>query len=276
MKMKMMVGLVVAIAAVTMFSSYVGADQMSPEEIKDLVFANATEIDTFKYDYKVAMNTTMEMLIDNETGVVEVTTIKNGSCVVKHIDEIATTGTMTMTMTMNWSINKNTTGKMVEIVPGEKGLYLSINDSMYTEVNLSNSDLSALLHTMGSPESYEHFWEYHDLLNISEVELLEDEMIDDVNCSVLKIVPDTGKFWEIVINQSEWYEELQDLPGFDNQSIKNITTIQWIAKDTGFPLETQTTMRTMASQDAEEEFTMTRDIEMEMRFYDYNEPVSIP
>jgi hypothetical protein len=79
-----------------------------------------------------------------------------------------------------------------------------------------------------------------------------------------------------VINQSEWYEELQDLPGLDNQSIKNITTIQWIAKDTGFPLETQTTMRTATSPDAEEEFTMTRDIEMEMRFYDYNEPVSIP
>ena len=275
MKMKMMVGLAVAIAAVMMFSSYVGADQMSPEEIKDLVFANATEIDTFKYDYKVDMNTTMELLIDNETGEVEVATIKNGSCVTK-IEEIAMTGTMTMTMSMNWSINKNTTGKMVEIVPGEKGLYLSINDTMYTEVNLSNSDLSALLHTMGSPESYEHFWEYHDLLNISEVELLEDEMVDDVNCSVLKIVPDTGKFWEIVINQSEWYEELQGLPGFDNQSIKNITTIQWIAKDTGFPLETQTTVRTMTSPDAEEEFTMTRDIEMEMRFYDYNEPVSIP
>lgn len=272
MKMKMMVGLVVAIAAVTMFSSYVGADQMSPEEINDLVFANATEIDTFKYDYKVAMNTTMEMLIDNETCEVEVTRIDNGSCVVK-IDEIGATGTMTMSM--NWSINKNTTGRRVEIVPGEKGLYLSINDTRYKEVNLSNSDLLALLHTMGSPESYEYFWEYHDLLNISEVELLEDEMVDDVNCSVLKIVPDTEKFWEIVINQSELYEELQDLPGFGNQSIKNITTIQWISKDTGFPLETQTTMRTMTSPDAEEEFTMTRDIEMEMRFYDYNEPVSI-
>ncbi len=274
MKRKMMVGLAVAIAAVMMFSSYVGADQMSPEEIKDLVFVNATEIDTYKFDYTFDMNTTMEMLIDNETGEIEVAMIKNGSCVVEHIDEIGMAGTMTMSM--NWSINKNTTGKMVEIVPGEKGLYLSINDTMYTEVNLSNSDLSALLHTMGSPESYEHFWEYHDLLNISEVELLEDEMIDDVNCSVLKIVPDTGKFWEIVINQSEWYEELQDLLGLDNQSIKNITTIQWIAKDTGFPLETQTTVRTMTSPDAEEEFTMTRDIEMEMRFYDYNEPVSIP
>jgi len=274
MKMKMMVGLAVAIAAVMMFSSYVGADQMSLVEIKDLVFVNATEIDTYKFDYTFDMNTTMEMLIDNETGEIEVAMIKNGSCVVEHIDEIGTAGTMTMSM--NWSINKNTTGKMVEIVPGEKGLYLSINDTMYTEVNLSNSDLSALLNMMGSPESYEYFWEYHDLLNISEVELLEDEMVDDVNCSVLKIVPDTGKFWEIVINQSEWYEELQDLLGLDNQSIKNITTIQWIAKDTGFPLETQTTMRTMTSPDAEEEFTMTRDIEMEMRFYDYNEPVSIP
>jgi hypothetical protein len=113
------------------------------------------------------------------------------------------------------------------------------------------------------------------LLNISDVELLEDEMVGDVNCSVLKIVPDAEEFWEIVINQSEDYEEWQDLSGFGNHSIMNVSTTQWVAKDTGFQVKTITTMRTMTSPDTEEEFRMTRKIKKEMRFYDYNEPVSL-
>ncbi len=34
-------------------------------------------------------------------------------------------------------------------------------------------------------------------------------------------------------------------------------------------------MRTMTSPDTEEEFRRTREIKHEMRFYDYNEPVSL-
>ena len=124
---------------------------------------------------------------------------------------------------------------------------------------------------------YEYFWVSQGLLNISDVELLEDEMVGDVNCSVLKITPNAGEFWEIVINQSEdyEYEEWQDLSGFGNHSIMNVSTTQWVAKDTGFPVKTITTMRTMTSPGTEEDFRMTREIQHEMRFNDYNEPVSL-
>jgi len=154
------------------------------------------------------------------------------------------------------------------------GDYLSMgNDFRYAKVY--HWILSALLLNMGVPDMYEYFWVSQGLLNISDVELLEDEMVGDVNCSVLKITPNAGEFWEIVINQSKYYKEWQDLSGFGKHSIMNVSTTQWVAKDTGFPVKTITTMRTMASPNAEEEFRMTREIKHEKRFYDYNEPVSL-
>ncbi|MGB7001724.1 MAG: hypothetical protein WBE22_06900 [Halobacteriota archaeon] len=82
------------------------------------------------------------------------------------------------------------------------------------------------------------------------------------------------------MNQSETFRELQNLLGFDNQSITDVSTTQWIAKDTGFSQKSQTTLKTVMKledfdkSDTDAEFTMTRDITMEMQFSDYNEPVS--
>jgi hypothetical protein len=255
-----------------LFPSYAGAVQLTPEEIgalNDTVFANATEIVTFKFDYKMDMNTTLEMLIDNETGVIEMTTWNYGEVIV----EINETGEYaTGTVTGDTSIVNDTTGRNAEIKITMRGVYLSIGtDFWYAKVY--HWILSALLDNMGAPEMYDYFWVSQGLLNISDVELLEDELVGGVNCSVLKIVPNAGEFWEIVINQSEDYEEWQDLSGFGNQSIMNVSTTQWVAKDTGFPVKTITTMRTMASPNTEEEFSMTREIKHEMRFYDYNEPM---
>jgi hypothetical protein len=277
MKRGMMVFLVavVAIAALMLFSGYGGAVQLTREEVEELndtLFANATEIVTFKFDYKMDMNTTLEMLIGNETSVIEMTTWDYGKAIVE-INETSGDVTVTGMGGGDTSIVNNTTGRKVEIIKTMSGDYLSMGtDFWYVKVN--HWILLALLDNMGAPEMYEYFWVSQGLLNISDVELLEDEMVGDVNCSVLKIVPDAGEFWEIVINQSEDYEEWQDLSGFGNYSIMNVSTTQWVAKDTGFPVKTITTMRTMTSPGTEEEFRMTREIKHEMRFYDYNDPVS--
>ena len=265
---------VVAIAAVISFPSYVGAVQLTPEEIgalNDTVFANATEIVTFKFGYKMDMNTTMEMLIGNETGVIEMTTWDYGKGVVElNETEVHATGGGCG----DTSIVNDTTGRKAEILITMDGDYLSMgNDFRYAKVY--DWILQALLGNMGLPDRYEYFWVSQGLLNISDVELLEGEMVGDVNCSVLKIVPDAEEFWEIVINQSEDYEEWQDLSGFGNQSIMNVSTTHWVANDTGFQVKTITTMITRTSPGTEEGFSMTREIKKEMRFYDYNEPVSL-
>ena len=276
MRRRMIVRLVavVAIAAVMMLSSYAVAEQLSQAE-EDAVFANAT-IDTYKYNQTFDMNTTMEMQ-GNVTGEIDVIMVINGSYIVNNTNK--TMPVKTGIMSRNTRISKNTTGKIAEIVEAEA---VSVrNDSLYSGVCLWNQKLSDLLGVMGYPESYERFWKSQGLLNSSDVDLLEDETVDGVDCNVLRIVPDTEKFWEIVLNQSETFRELQNLLGFDdNQSIMTVSTTQWIAKDTGFSQKSQTTLKTVmklkdfGGPDTEEEFTISRDIEMEMQFRDYNEPVS--
>ena len=275
MKMRMIVRLVavVAIAAVMMLSSYAVAEQLSQAE-EDVVFANAT-IDTYKYNYTFDMDTTMEMQ-GNVAGAIDVTMVTNGSYIVNNTNKTMPVKTGNMNI-VNMSISRNTTGKIAEIkIVKPETVSVRINDSIYM-VYLWNPKLSELVEVMGSPESYETFWKSQGLLNSSDVKLLEDEIVGGVDCKVLKIVPDTEKFWEIVMNQSETFRELQSLHWFDNQSITNVSTTQWIAKDTGFAQKSQTTLKTVMNlkdfdeSDTDEEFTMTRDITMEMQFSDYNE-----
>ena len=276
MKMRMIVRLVavVAIAAVMMLSSYAVAEQLSQAE-EDVVFANAT-IDTYKYNYTFDMDTTMEMQ-GNVAGAIDVTMVTNGSYIVNNTNKTMPVKTGNMNI-VNMSISRNTTGKIAEIkIVRPETVSVRINDSVYTAVYLWNPKLSELVEVMGSPESYETFWKSQGLLNSSDVKLLEDEIVGGVDCKVLKIVPDTEKFWEIVMNQSETFRELQSLHWFNNHSITNVSTTQWIANDTGFAQKSQTTLKTVMNlkdfdeSDTDEEFTMTRDITMEMQFSDYNE-----
>ena len=278
MKRRMIVRLVavVAIAAVMMLSSYAVAEQLSQME-EDAVFANAT-IDTYKYNYTFDMDTTMEMQ-GNVTGAIDVIMVINGSHIVNNTNKTMPLKTGNMSIVNN-SISKNTTGKIAEIViVRPETVSVRINDSLYM-VELWNPKLSELLDEMGSPESYETFWKSQGLLNSSDVGLLADETVDGVDCNVLRIVPDAEKFWEIVMNQSETFRELQNLLGFDNQSIMDVSTTQWIAKDTGFSQKSQTTLKTVMKledfdkSDTDAEFTMTRDITMEMQFRDSKEPES--
>ena len=278
MKMRMIVRLVavVAIAAVMMLSSYAVAEQLSQAE-EDVVFANAT-IDTYKYNYTFDMDTTMEMQ-GNVAGAIDVTMVTNGSYIVNNTNKTMPVKTGNMHI-VNMSISRNTTGKIAEIeIVKPETVYVHINDSVYM-VPLWNPKLSELVEVMGSPESYETFWKSQGLLNSSDVDLLADEIVGGVDCNVLKIVADAEKFWEIVMNQSETFRELQNLLGFDNQSIMDVSTTQWIAKDTGFLQKSQTTLKTVMKledfdkPDTDAKFTMTRDITMEMQFGDYNEPES--
>lgn len=278
MKMRMIVRLVavVAIATVMMLSSYAVAEQLSQAE-EDVVFANAT-IDTYKYNYTFDMDTTMEMQ-GNVAGAIDVTMVTNGSYIVNNTNKTMPVKTGNMHI-VNTSISRNTTGKIAEIeIVKPETVYVHINDSVYM-VPLWNPKLSELVEVMGSPESYETFWKSQGLLNSSDVDLLADEIVGGVDCNVLKIVADAEKFWEIVMNQSETFRELQNLLGFDNQSIMDVSTTQWIAKDTGFLQKSQTTLKTVMKledfdkPDTDAKFTMTRDITMEMQFGDYNEPES--
>jgi hypothetical protein len=294
-KMKMKAGLVVvvAIAAVMMFSSYAFA--LSQDEIAGLML-NASEVDTYKFDMNMTMTMTTEMLMGNETNATEpmvMVMVGNGS---GEVDNINKSMMMAMSMCMNMSgimeantsedtngnISENTSPDMPETICVETEMYL-INYTMYTKM-----DLSAILPNLTlwlKSEMTEADWASEDLLgqqmellNCSNVTLLDDAEVNGVDCYVLKIVPDTEKFWEILMNQSIMDQsgmgaEMQNTSDLVNQSLGNMTMTEWIAKDTMFVMKSEAAMDMTMSPDTEEEAKVVMDYTM--IFYDYNVPVTI-
>ncbi|RCV64739.1 hypothetical protein C5S53_07240 [Methanophagales archaeon] len=284
MKRELMAGLiaVLVIASVMMFSGCVEKEKaieqegkMSVADIKAEVLANAEEIDTYKFDMAV----TMRMLLSNETNSTEMTTISNGCGVLDVVDK-------KMKLNMNTSMETNETTELPG--PMEMEMYL-INNTMYTKMDLGIPELPAQWTKMEMPEGYEESWasqnqleQQMELLNISEVELLADEELDGVDCYVLEIVPDMEKFWNstLAVVMSRSTQGLA--PGIDLRKIlKSMSTKEWISKDTMYPKKTQMSVRLVVSSEdlaipaMDEKFTMTADEEVEMLFYDYNQPVSI-
>ena len=282
MKRKAIAGLiaVVALVAVAMFAGCIEEERMSTAEIKEMVLATAENIDTYKFD----MDMTQKTLISNETGEMEMTTLSTGNGVVDNLNKKMKLG-MTMTMKMPEE------AEMPDTMEMKMDMYF-INNTMYTKMDMGIPGLPTQWTKMEMPEGYEESWESQnqvdqqmELLNVSEVELLEDEKVNDVDCYVLKLTPDIEKYWDIMMKQegmSELMQNLQQNVSFDiGEMIKEMSLKYWIAKDTKFPMKTEMQIKmVMSSEDlnipeTEEEFTMTMDQRTDMVFYDYNKPVTI-
>ena len=280
MERKAIAGLiaVVAIVAVAMCAGCVEEERVSTAEIKEMVLATAESIDTYKFD----MDITQKTLISNETGEMEMTTLSTGNGVVDNLNKKMKLG-MTMEMPEK--------PEMPEPMEMKMDMYF-INNTMYTKMDLGIPEMPAQWTKMEMPEGYEESWESQnqvdqqmELLNVSEVELLEDEKVNDVDCYVLKLTPDIEKYWDIMMKQegmSELMQNLQQNVSFDiGEMIKEMSLKYWIAKDTKFPMKTEMQIKmVMSSEDlnipeTEEEFTMTMDQRTDMVFYDYNKPVTI-
>jgi len=282
MKRKTIAGLiaVVALVAVATFAGCIEEEQMSTAKIKEMVLATAENIDTYKFD----MDMTQKTLISNETGEMEMTTLSTGNGVVDNLNK-----KMKLEMTMTMKMPEK--AEMPETMEMKMDMYF-INNTMYTKMDMGIPEMPAQWTKMEMPEGYEESWESQnqvdqqmELLKVSEMELLEDEKVNDVDCYVLKLTPDIEKYWDIMMKQegmSELMQNLQQNVSFDiGEMIKEMSLKYWIAKDTKFPMKTEMQIKmVMSSEDlnipeTEEEFTMTMDQRTDMVFYDYNKPVTI-
>jgi len=271
---------IVALVAVVMFAGCVEEERMSTAEIKEMVLATAENIDTYKFD----MNATQNMLISNETNETEMTTLNTGNGVVDNLNK-----KMKLEMTITMKMPEKT--EMPETMEMKMDMYF-INNTMYTKMDMGIPEMPAQWTKMEMPEGYEELWESRnqvdqqmELLKVSEMELLEDEKVNDVDCYALKLTPDIEKYWDIMMKQegmSELMQNLQQNVSFDiGEMIKEMSIEQWIAKDTKFLMNTEMQIKmVMSSEDlnipeTKEKFTMTMDQRTDMAFYDYNEPVTI-
>ncbi len=315
MKKKMKAGLVVvvAIAAVMMFSSYASAQ--SPDEIIESMLNNLEEVKTCKYD----MDMTIDVITGNETNVTGMTIKVNGRGV-RDIQNESMWMAMIITVNTSEDMGEDANMDAGELpnfdVPEaiEMEVYL-INNTMYVEVDLGIPFMPAQWIKMEQPVVNETYNETYnesylpsqdqlelqmELLNCANVTLLDDEVVNDTDCNVLKLELDFEKLLEFLMNQTTM--GVIDIPGFDNQDIMNnsqeteignvsdemgnvtdeiedtidmmnISITEWIAKDTYFVLKAEATMEMTMSPDTEEEAKVAMDYTM--TFYDYNEPVTI-
>ena len=279
MKRKAIAGLiaVVAIVAVAMCAGCVEEKRMSTAEIKEMVLATAENTDTYKFD----MDMTQKTLISNETDETEMTMTSTGSGVMDR-----TSKKMKLEMMMTMQLPEE--AEIPETKEMKMDIYF-INNTLYTKMDMGIPMMPAQWTKREMPEEY---WESQnqigqqmELLNISKVELLEDKKVNDVDCYVLKLMPDIEKYWETVMKQEGLGELMQSLRQNDSfdigKLIKEMSIKQWIAKDTKFPVKTEVQIKmAMSSADlnipeTEEEFTMTMDQRTNIVFYDYNKPVTI-
>lgn len=289
MKRKMTAGLVavVAITALVISSGYAGADeQLTPEEIRDMVLTNASAIDTYSFDLEMVM----DMFMINETGSkIDLIELCTGKGVVDNINqEMATWMNLGTRITDKEELPETTLWMTLD-------LYI-VNNTLYMQERIA--DESPNWTKMAMPEEDEYWGSEDDLkqqikshdqlkqqldfLNDSEVMRLEDAVVDGVDCYVLKIEPNLENYWDDLMNHSttdEMEMSDQNLSILDFYSQMNLTMTDWIAKDTKFPMMTLMTMelrsKDLAIPETEEKFSMWMDSEVVLRFYDYNKPVSI-
>ncbi|HID19870.1 MAG TPA: hypothetical protein EYP28_02870 [Methanophagales archaeon] len=286
MKRRMKAGLLIVIVAVMVFSSYAGAVAFSPEELRDLALANATEIDTYKFD----MNMSMRMRMGNGTNVTGMTMEGNGSSMVDTINKSMWTAMrmcMNVSEIMDENTDMNTTENASLDVPETTCMGIEmyvINNSMYTKMDPGSVlpfNTSLWIKTNMSEEDWvseDQLEQQMALLKASNVELLGDEVVKGVDCYVVKIDLDSEMFWELMLNQllmnqPEMDEVLQNVSDIANQSMINISMTQWIAKATKFVMKSKATMEMAINPDTGEESKVRMDYEMDL--YDYNVPVTI-
>ena len=281
MKRKNIVGLIaiVAIVAGAMFAGCVEEEQLSTAEIKAMALATADNIDTYKFD----MNMTQDMLISNATNDMEMMTISTGKGVADNKNK-----KMKMDLTTQMELPDGATQDTVEM---QMDMYF-VNNVMYMKMDMGIPEMPVEWTKMEMPEGYEESWESQnqvalqmELLSVSEVELLEDETVNGVECYVLNISIDAKKYWQIVMKQEGMSELMQGLRQNVSSAIgemmKEMSMKYWIAKETKFPMKTQMQIKMVMSSEElnipeqEEAFTMTLDQRTVMEYYDYNEPVTI-
>jgi len=110
-----------------------------------------------------------------------------------------------------------------------------------------------------------------DLLKVSQIDILRVEEVNGVEIYVIKVVPDLGKLWEIMMTTII-------APGMDldpvamgidlEEMFDKITMKTWVCRDTFLPVKDQSEM-TMVLEGMEKEMSTIS------QFHSFNEPVTI-
>jgi hypothetical protein len=255
--------------ALVLSLTLVGCDRGLPQDEVDRIIENITnaQYDTVTLD----MDMTMTVEIIGGPDETEITMAGNGNGVMDMVNK-------EMQMTMNMTIDIPEMGEQTMV----SKVYL-VGEWMYTGVEVP--DFGEQWFKM---EAMPGMWEQQNqfeqqiafLESAVEVKSLPDQSVDGTDCYVFEVVPSVEALGKLLSQQSSAMGTMDfsqlDLTGlFQEMKVK-----EWIAQDSYQVLKTEVYMlMQMLPEDVgatEADFDkMLMDMNMTMRLYNYNQPVSI-
>ncbi|MFC1978549.1 hypothetical protein ACFLVP_01005 [Chloroflexota bacterium] len=108
-----------------------------------------------------------------------------------------------------------------------------------------------------------------ETMSYAEVRHSGSETIQGTDCYVFSINLDMDELIDIVLQQPGMEDSLQGMPPSELRDIvQDIIITEWISKDTGLLMKTESDMHMKMDGDS-------MDMNMSMRFYDHNIPLNI-
>jgi len=263
--------LLLSLALVLSFSlvAFVGCKEKLPQEEIDQIIAGAVaaSYDTVSFD----MDSTMTINAEggSDPGTVNVTMSGTGA-----IDIIDQAMQMTMDMEMN--------------VPGEGSqdidaeIYI-LEGWMYTGVEVPGMGEQWMKMTLTEEmwQQQDQVGQYVELLSTAiEVDYKGTETVNGVECYVFEIEPDMTALAD-VLSQDTSSLGMMDLSGLNLAELyQELSVKEWLAKDSyllqRIEIEMVMEMRPGDVGATADDFDkMTMDIEMDMRFYAYDQPFTV-
>ena len=235
-----------------------GETAPTPEELLGKIVEAIRDVGTYQID--VEMTTAMQTAVHGETA--ETSSLMQSAGLVDLTNQMMMT-TMNFKMTM-----PQVPGVPEEVVEMEMEMYW-LDGMMYMKAPMMP----------GMPPMWtkaEMPWvcsleKAVDLLKVSEIDILRVEEVNGVESYVIKIAPDVGELWEIMMGRTMGQEMDLDPGAMDidlEEVFERVSIKQWIARDTFLPVKDQAQV-TMVVQGMQMEMSTIS------RYHSFNEPVTI-
>ena len=194
---------------------------------------------------------------------------------------------MMMSMDIGMDMVGEATIKMaMEMYLVDAWMYMMVDAPMtspqWTKTEMSYGEFLEEMESIDFTETQMEF------LKSGEITITGVEKIDGIDCYVLEIIPDMGKLWEILMQQSQLtgggimdmpMDDFDEMMGSVEDIIKDISAKYWIAKDTYYIAKGDMTFKIEITPESmgmtDEEGSVAMDVTMNMRMFNYNKPISI-
>jgi len=187
---------------------------------------------------------------------------------------------MTMTSNANGAVDVLNNKLMMDMsttIPGSTNmnmLYYIVEEVVFIKMDYFGSDQWMQMNFSDyniSWDTYDQMNMQIDLLDYGEVERLDDEVINNIDCYVLKIIPDFEKLYEILMNQQGLSTGIPQDTYF-SEMIDEFSLKIWISKDNNLIIKAYEHMSMDLNLFG---YSYSMSLEMDIRFFEYNEPVLI-